>query len=980
VVRGRITNEKGEAIEGVNISIKGGKVIGVTNGNGEFILTNVPDAAVLVFSAVSLETLEMKLNGRTELALSAKTKVSVLDEVQMIAYGSVSKRLNTGSVATVKGEDIQKQPVSNPLAALEGRVPGLQITQQTGVPGGSFKVQIRGQNSLRTAAIGQIEGNDPLYIVDGIPFGAASMQRVSSAMGNTNNATAGSPFNYIDPSNIESIDILKDAEATSIYGSRGANGVILITTKKGAGGKTKLDINAYQGEARVTRITKLLNTQQYLQMRREAFVNDAAVASIPLSNDINGVWDTTRYTDWQQQLIGGTAKYTDLQASVSGGNANTQFLFGGGYHKETTVFPGDFSDQKASVHFSLNHSSENRKFKVTLSVNFVNDNNNLLRTDLTGPAQLLAPDAPAIYDASGKLNWVGRFANPYGSLLERYNAKTTNLITSAVISYELLPGLQVKCNLGYNQIRSDEFIAQPIAANNPANNITTGTAVFGVGGVNNWILEPQLSYSKRVWVGKLEAIAGGSFQENSNKFSGITGTGYTGDNLLNNISFAATKTPVANNSVYRYSAFFGRLKYNVADKYLLTMTARRDGSSRFGEENQFGNFWSAGGAWIFSSERFVNRLLPFISFGKLRAGYGTTGNDQIGDYQYLTSYSVFNYVYQGITGLQPTRLSNPGYGWEINKKMEAALAVGLFKDRLLVDISFYRNRSSSQLVGYPLSTVTGFSTILANYPATVQNTGWEFSVSSTNIKTGEFSWSSNLNLTIPRNKLVSFPGIEKTPYMYYYTVGQSLNIFKGTRLKGVDPATGVYMFLNAQGNTTAGGSLSYPADYLLTETPNGQSWYGGLQNSLQYKGFQLDFLFQFIKQTSINNSYITAGTNSNIPEGYFLSRWQKPGDAAQFEKLSQNFSLSSANNAALSSDYSVSDASFVRLKNLAFSYRLPAAWLNRLHVASARIYLQGQNLFVITGFKGADPENHGGPSGNTLPPLKVITAGIQLTF
>jgi len=477
-VHGRITNEKGDAVGGVSISIKGGKIIGVTNDNGEFTLTNVADNALLVFSAVNTETLEIKLNGRTELAFSLKTKTSVLDEVQMIAYGSTSKRLQTGNVTTVKGEDIAKQPVSNPLLALQGRIPGLVVTQNTGIAGGGVTVRLQGRNGIDASV-----GNDPLIIIDGVPypsqmfistFGGSAVGGagiLGSSGASDGRSGSGNPLNYINPSDIESIDVLKDADATAIYGSRAANGAILITTKKGVAGKTKFDLSVHQGWNSVGHKIDFLNTQQYLAMRKEAFSNDGvalpSIASNPANTDydVNGLWDQNSNTDWQKVLIGGIAKNLNINATVSGGTANTQFLIGGLFNKEGTVFPGDFKDEKGNLHFSLTNTSFDQKFRIQLSASYMVDNNQLPLSDFTANI-FLAPNAPKLYKADGSLNWelnplgVESWDNPFSKLAgSSYEITNKNLIGNMDVSYKIFPNLTIKTNLGYNNLQTNELQA-----------------------------------------------------------------------------------------------------------------------------------------------------------------------------------------------------------------------------------------------------------------------------------------------------------------------------------------------------------------------------------------------------------------------------------------------------------------------------------------------------------------------------------------
>jgi len=969
-INGRVVNENGEGVI-VTITEKGTTNAVSTDADGYFQLKGVDENSVLVVTGVGIETMEIKVAGKSSISISVKTKITGLTEVIINkGYYSTSRKLNTGNVSKVTAETISKQPISNPLSALQGRVSGLQITQLTGVPGGAFTVRLRGQNSIAN-------GNDPLYIIDGVPFSSTSISSTAISLGTTR---GGNPLSSINPADIESIEILKDADATAIYGSRAANGIILITTKKGKAGKTKVDVNIYTGIGKVTRFMDLMNTQQYLQMRHEAFSNDGVIPTSSNARDLL-VWDTTRYTDWQKLLIGGSSHFTDAQVSLSGGNVNTQFLIGGAYHKESTVFPGDFAANRASVHFNLNHISTDQKFKLLFSNSYVNEINNMPGIDPTQSAFILPPLAPPVYNGTGQLNWglsaSSSFSNPFSIFLRKYKVNTDNLISNVILSYQVFPSLQMKASLGFNNIQLDELSTNPKSSISVFSS-SLASARFGKSGIKTWILEPQLNYDVKIGNGKLNTLIGTTFQENIGKGEVLIGTNYTSDALIENISAAPSISTSISYSKYRYNAVFGRINYNWTDKYLINLTARRDGSSRFGPGKQFANFGAIGLAWIFSKEKFTNDNLSFLSYGKLRGSYGTSGNDQLGDYNYLDTYSPTSNPYQGILGLSPNRLLNPDFAWELNKKLEANIELGFLKDRILFSTSYYRNRSSNQLVGYSLAPTTGFGSIQYNLPATVQNSGWEFELNTTNIRSENFRWLSEINVSIPRNKLIDYPNIEGSPYANIYQIGKSLNIQKKYHFVGVNSQTGVYIFEDVDGN----GSISSPADLQALKKVE-QNFYGGLQNSILYKNWQIDFFFQFVKQTGRNylyNSPDLPGNINNLPT-YFLNHWQKPGDISDLQRLSQNYGSAAAsawfNLAVNSTDNSITDASFIRMKNLSLSYMLPGKWGSKLRLTNSRIYLQGQNLFTITSYKGYDPENQ---STSILSPLRIITIGVQLIF
>jgi len=963
-VRGTVKDAAGDGIAGATVQVKGTTKGTTTDMDGHFTLSEIQRGSVLIISTLGYETRQVELKAPSIL-IGLNLDIRKLDETVIIAYGTTTKRYNTGSVSTVKSSDIEKQPISNPLQALQGRVPGMIITQNTGAPGGGFNVRIRGQNSLRP------EGNNPLFIVDGVPYTANLLNNLGfTVVGN------GSPLNYINPADIESIDILKDADATAIYGSRGANGVVLITTKKGKEGKVKVDLNIYKGIGKVTRKIDLLNKDQYLAMRHEAFRNDNAIPDASTAPDLL-VWDTTRYTDWQKLLIGGTAEYTDVQASVSGGTENTQYLIGSGFHKETTVFPGDFADQRGSVHFNINSRSANQKFKVSLSGNYSADRNHISNYDFTSSI-LEAPNAPEIYNSDGTLNWANStwYSNPMSRLLQVYKNRTNNLVSSALVGYEFIPGLELKVSLGYTNMQVKELTTTPIASFDPAWGITTGSSEFTNNTISSWIVEPQIMYRRNLGKGILTGLVGTTIQQNRNEGQMLRADGITDDALLESIKAASTITVNSETNIrYKYNAIFGRLNYNWDGKYLVNLTARRDGSSRFGPGKQFANFGALGLAWIFSEENFIKRSLPFISFGKLRGSYGTTGNDQITDYGFLGLYNPTQFPYQGSQGLYPNNLFNADFAWEINRKLEGGIELGFVKDRILLNASYFRNRSSNQLVGLSLPPSTGFNTILSNLPAVIQNTGWEFLLEGRIIHTKDFSWTSSANLTIPSNKLVAYPGLESSAYNYLYIVGESVYIQRMYRSLGVDPQTGQYQFADSKGNPTINPDYNTDRTAIINTAPK---YYGGFQNSFQFKGFQLNFLIQFVKQTgrSYRMGSYPGSMGINQPTTV-LERWQRPGVETRIQRFDPNYTLYQSFDYASTSDLAYSDASFIRMKNLSLSYQVPEKCRQKLHMQNIRLYVQGQNLFTITNYIGMDPENQ---SFKNLPPLRVITAGIQLTF
>lgn len=976
---GIVSSEDGKPLVGATVEILKLNKKGLTNEKGEFFFSKIPDGKYKVeITFVGYEKYQTFIEiGENPVRLTAGLRVSSskLDEVQVIAYGTTTQRLSTGDVTTVKAVDIEKAPVSNVLAAIEGRVPGMIITQNSGMPGGSFTVKIRGRNSIAN-------GNDPFYVIDGVPYISQLIQNQNPAGG----LLGGSPLDFINPADIESIDVLKDADATAIYGSRGANGVILITTKKGKSGKTRFDLNMYEGMGKAPLKSHWLNTSDYLKMRNEAFQNDGVIPSADPNNPAYApdllVWDTTRYTNWQKLLAGNTAHYTDIQANFSGGNANTQYVFGGGYHRESTVFPFSSGVPHASIHFNITNSSDDQRFKITITGNYSETNSHLPSTDLS-PYFSLPPDAPSVYNKDGSVNlsyasWAG-LQNPLAFTYRQYKAHTDNLVGNAILSYRLWKVLDIKASVGYTKMQANDIITNPIAAQDPSYS-PKGNANYTNSNFRSWIVEPQATYQLLIGRGKINALVGATFQQNTSSGESLTAFGFTSDVFLENIQAApGLIVQGVTDAAYKYNALFGRLNYNLEDKWLLDLTWRRDGSSRFGSDRQFHDFGSGGAAWIFTKENWVKNKLPFVSFGKLRASYGTTGSDQIGDYRYYNLFQTTPNSYQGTTGLTPFGLNNPDLAWELTKKAEVGLELGFVKDRILGQVNYYQNRSSNQLLSESLPSVAGFTSIPLNRPATVQNTGWEFMLNTVNIKSKNFSWTTSINLTLPYNKLLAYPNLSTSPDQYSLIIGKPVGIVQLFHYVGVDPQTGVYQFVDSKGSPTF--TPSYLTDrtsieYLSPKTN------GGLQNSFSFKGWQLDIFFHFRIQKGPNyllqSPTLPGQFNSNQPVG-IMNRWQHSGDDKPIQQFTQSYSSNeiTALGYVQNSDYYWVDASFIRLANLSVSYQIPSVSIRKMHFQSCRVYLHSQNLLTITKYKGMDPENQ---NLAALPPLRVVTGGISLSL
>ncbi|WDF45991.1 SusC/RagA family TonB-linked outer membrane protein [Chryseobacterium sp. KACC 21268] len=971
-ISGTVTSSN-KPLSGVTISQQGSDQVTTTSENGTYTLQVSAENPILVFRHPDYSEERIKANNQKVINISLKENVKGIEEVILNAgYYKVKDKERTGSIAKVSAKDIENQPVNNVLSALQGRMPGVSITQNSSVPGGGFDVQIRGRNSLRSFTTTGYDGNKPLYVVDGVPL--PQINDFSTGMSaNILPYSETNPLNSINPDEIESLEVLKDADATAIYGSKGANGVILITTKKGKRDRTEFNLRTSYGLGEMTNLPKMMDLEEYTAMRKHAFANDR-VAVPSNAYDINGVWSPTKYTDWQKYFVGNTAEYSDVQIGVSGGSGNTQFSITGGHNEETTIFPGSYRYTRNNLGVNLSHSSADRRFQIAFNGTAALQKNILPPTDFNAVYATLAPNAPDLYSANHAINWENNtFTNPMGPATQTYSVRTKSLNANVTSSYVIGGGFSVNLNSGYSNYNTNDQKIFPKTTYNPSSNIGSSNSSLRKGQKLNqsWILEPQLNYEKKWRKNQFSALVGASLQEQKSDNLVIVGTNFPSDEMLTNIGAAAVvTTPNAYESLYRYQAVYARFNYGYNKRYFLNLTGRRDGSSRFGSERRYANFGAVGAAWIFSEENLFKGW-SWLSFGKLRTSYGVAGNDQIGDYQYYDTYQSTGGSYGGSSGLLPQRLYNKNFGWEQTRKFEAALEVGLFKQRLNLNVGYYHNISSNQLVGIPMPATVGFSSIQANLDATVRNRGLEVSLQSVNIQSDHWKWTTSLNFTLPENKLMEFPNLERSTYANKFEIGKATTLVKLYQYTGIDPVTGLYTFLDANQD-----GIINAADRVVSKEIK-EYWYGGLQNSIQYKNWSFDLLLQFVSQSQSNmyTQYSSIGSMSNRP-AIFNDYWTPENPDAQFQKPSAgyNTAATAAGTFFINSDATVSDSFTLRVKNATLSYNISTTDKAR---SKAKIFMSGQNLFVFSNYKGSSPEFLlPGYSG----PLRVLSFGVSLTY
>jgi TonB-linked SusC/RagA family outer membrane protein len=994
-VKGVVLTEAGVPVQGANVTIKQTEKGTITNARGEFELSAVPTGDVLVFSYVGYAPQNFTVKDGGQIRINMKVAQNELDKAVVQAYGMTTQRLTTGDIGTVTAEEIEKVPVMNPLLALEGRISGLDVNMTSGYASAPVKVELRGR-----ANINPLFTSDPLYIIDGVPL---TVNELAFNPNNTSSYTTGSfgfdqlslspangqsPFFSINSADIESIQVLKDADATAIYGSRGANGVILVTTKRGKAGKTVFNLNVQEGSTRVDRFWNMMNTSQYLSMRRQAFYNSGTSPSPLTDFDVNGTWDTAKSTNWQKALWGGIGRDINVQTSLSGGDSRTTFRISGGYSRSTGITTVSGADQRASVSLNLSHNSLDNKLSINSASSFSYTQSNMI--NLPGNVRM-APDAPAIYDSTGNLNWAGWGGDkgntqaerlyPFGGLKLPYTGKTDFLTSSLGINYVVIRGLKVSASFGYNIAQGKQIVVDPIAAQSPLTNNPTGSMTLGSNQNINWIFEPQLTYSSWISKGKVDILFGATLSQNNTEATSASGSGYTSDILLNNLSSAPIFSATDNYGEYKYFGIFGRITYNLENMYVLDLNARRDGSSRFGSGKQFGNFGSVGAAWIVSEEKWLKRVLPlYVSFVKLRGSYGTTGSDAIPNYSYLSQYVSNGYSYNNQTALTPLIDPNPDFRWQSNKKLEAAFNLGFVKDRVNIQVAWYRDRCGNQLVSFPTPNFTGFNSVIENSPALVQNVGWEFTISAHIIKTRKFNWSLNFNTAINRNKLVAYPDFSQSPFTKTLKIGQPLNMQYALHYIGVDPETGQYSFYDQNHDGNIRYIPGHPElgddSYVVHTAPK---FFGGLGMSINYGSVNINLLFNFKDQIGknafLNLNGVPGVANNNVPAALFGEQWQRPGANSTYAKFLTTTPVWYGD--FQESDGAYTDASFVRLSSLSVSYSLPANFLKKAGIQGCNLFFNTNNVLTITKYKGIDPETQ---NFGSLPPTKTIVGGINFNF
>ena len=998
-ITGTVTSkEDGLPIPGVSVKTRGVAGGVVTTSNGKYSI-NVPSkATALEFSYLGFDAQTVTLAGSNQINVVLIPSTKSLDEVVLVGYGSQKKTTLTGSQGSVSAKDIENTPILNAQQGLQGRVAGVQVSQASGTPGGGININIRG--------VGSIGGsNQPLYVIDGIPISTGSYTQVAAG-GQLTNALAD-----INPADIESMEILKDAASTAIYGSRGANGVVLINTKRGLNQATKIGVNIYSGFQEVAKTIPSLTGPQYIQLMNEAVVNRYGAASgrdyAWLSSALGSAQsaDPNAYgtTNWQDEIFR-SAAITNYEVTARGGNEKTKFAVSGGLFDQKGVVIGtDF--KRYSGRINLDNQATD-KLKLSLSTSFSNSINNRVNNDnniygVVSASFLLGSHIPA-YNANGTYGRdpVSSVDNPLAQAYENDFKYTSNrLLASGSAEYQFIPELSFKTSLSLDYFTSKDRTFLSSLTNNGAS--TNGSATEGQNQEVNYVFENILTYNKVFnGVHSVNLLGGFSYQESQYENILATATGFPGNDLRRLSSGSVRATASSGGSSNALESYFFRANYAFKGKYIFQASARYDGSSRFGAEKRYGFFPSVSGAWRISEESFLKDVKA-ISDLKIRASYGIVGNQEIGNFTSLPLVGGgANYLQN--PGLAPTQLGNVNLTWENTANLDLGLDLSLFANRLTLTVDAYQRKTTDLLLSKPLVGSSGFLSIQSNIGKT-DNKGLEIGLSGKIFTKRDFSWDANFNISLNKNRIIELSG---NPYAAGFAswveVGQPLGAFRGYRMIGIFQSAAEIAGAPTQTVTTSPLTSTAPGDVRFKDVDGngiinsddqeiiGQgnpTYWGGLTNNFKYKNFDLSVFLQYQGGNQIYTNTRAFGEGMNGVFGQMattLNRWTPTNTNTDIPRAVYG---DPANNRRVSSRF-IEDADFLRIKNVSLGYNFGPKVLNAIRVSNLRLYVAAQNLHTFTKYSGLDPEvstfsitnTAPGTDFLTYPQARTYTFGLNVTF
>ncbi|CAN1529359.1 OMP_RagA_SusC, TonB-linked outer membrane protein, SusC/RagA family [Spirosomataceae bacterium] len=1000
VVSGKVTSsEDGSPLPGVSIIIKGSSKGTNTDSNGDFKIS-ASASDILQVSFIGFTTNEFTVGNKTIINISMASDVKSLNEVIVTGFGSQIKRELTGNIAKIKGSDIQDMPITTVEQALQGKAAGVQINQGTGKLAQGIQVRVRGQSSISAS-------NEPLYVIDGIPL-------TQDDFGNNGGAT--NPMADINPQDIESIEILKDASAAAIYGARAANGVVLITTKKGKSGNTKVSFGVQFGKSKPTNILKFLNTQQYIDFYREAAKNSDTIDGYDVKDPdsytsyMEGFFDTQSLgtlgkanqadTDWGS-LAFQEAPSQQYDLNLSGGSEKTTFYISGQLLDQTGILLGN-AYNRMTGRMNLNHKVSD-KFNIGMNMSLARSLNERVSGDrqFDNPLQLVAlpPMTPQNDPETGLPVGMppGDISIPvyYNGMINIgnafYNTTVHRNISNVYGEYELTKGLKFRSEFALDLLNQQE---EQYYNSKTQRNFS---APLGIGlnrfvRVENYNTNNYFSYDYNTGKHGLNAVAGLSFQSSQQKSNLIEGRDFPSD-AYRTIVNAARKTDGSSTTTdFRFTSYFSRLNYKFNEKYLLGLSARVDGSSRFGADSRYGFFPAVSAGWILSEESFIKNI-NLISFLKLRASWGKTGNAEIGNFPQLGLFSG-DAGYAGTPGQRPSQLANPGLAWETTQQVDFGIDFGILNNRINGEIDYYQKNTTGLLLNVNVPGSTGFSTITKNVGA-LSNKGFEFVLNTDNL-IGKFKWKTSLNAAANRNKISDLQGqiIEGgLANMSRAVEGQPIGTFFTVEYAGVDPANGDALFYKNLENPD--GTIDRSTTNVYSQARRAvvgnalPKWVGGVTNTFSYKGLELSVFFNGVFGNKLNFYGVGRFSSAN---GRFEDN-QTVNQLAAWTPTNTNTNVPQArlffNNGAQASSRFIEDGSFVRLRNVTLGYNLPKSIVNKAKISNVRLFVSGQNLLTFTKYSGWDPEVNAddvvtnvalGYDFYTTPQAKVFTGGLNISF
>lgn len=991
-VNGTVKDDQGEALIGASVIVKGSSAGTTTNLNGAFTLQVPSGAAALVVSYTGYRTKEVALGSANTVEVMLESDATLIEEVVVVGYGKQIKSTVTGNVAKIGGDNIQAMPVVSVEQAMQGQAAGVFVESTNGKVGGAMRVRVRGVGSINA-------GTEPLYVIDGIPIAKDARN------------TSGAPLNPLADLNfndIESIEVLKDASAKAIYGARGSNGVVIITTKSGKSGRSRIELDLQAGISQPTGRRDFLNSAEFIELFTEAANNSDDLEGVayeePFSwttfvknrfNRYDGHTDWTQLvdqTDWQEEALR-QGSVRNALLSFSGGTDRVRYYASGNYGNTLGILQGNDMD-KAGGRLNLDFDATDRlKMGVNLSLartltRQVSDDN-----AFSTPMQLvaMAPITPT-RDLDGVL-YDRPVTTYYNGLIDMEDGSrkvyTMRTIANVFANYKFTEnlGLRVEGAANLYGVRDEAFFGERTDNGNDSR----GYGYSAFAGATDYNTNAVLNWNRNFDRHSLGIDVGTELFTSEYNRTFVEGEQFPSDEFKTLASAASITAGTSTLTNYSFLSYFGRARYDFDRKYLLNVSARVDGSSRFGADNRYAFFPAASAGWVLSEEGFLADN-PTLSFLKMRASWGLSGNADIGNFQSLGLYGAGDY--DGVSTLGPVQIANPNLTWERSTETNIGVDFGLFNNRLSGEVDYYVKNTTDLLLNVPVPGSSGFSSQFQNI-GELRNSGWEFTLNSNNL-TGKFSWTTSLNLAFNRNEVVALADGQDmidnggSRYMNVVRVGAPIGVFWGAEYAGVDPANGdaLWYVNDPEGDPEATTNDYNSANFVDLGSPL-PTVIGGLDNTLSYGGLSLNFRFQGQAGNMIHNA---AGGYMSCNACWFdnqttdqLDRWQNPGDVTDVPEARLGYSNGDQSR---SSRY-LSDGSYLRLKNVTLSYTLPAKWLGRTGVRDARIYLTGTNLLTFTNYEGWDPEvTTDFLASNTVygvdfyaaPQPKTYVAGVRLGF